>query len=101
MVDTRAGNSGPINQTLLTGNIAAPVAVGAAVTVQQSVTVSGVAVGDRVVANPASGLTIPAGLFIAYARVTATDTVQVALGNVTAGSLNWPAGDLHFSVEKA
>jgi hypothetical protein len=52
-----------------------------------TLTITGAVVGDAVIVNPvAAGLTT--GLFIADARVSATDTVKVRVYNSTGGSVD-------------
>jgi hypothetical protein len=60
--------------------------VSASTTAEQSVTVPGVLLGDIVVVVPPS--TLNAGLGIAGARATATDTVAIRFVNATAGALD-------------
>lgn len=67
-----------------------PVAAGAAITAALSVartyTVPGLRVGDIVTANKPSAFT--AGLGLAGARVSATDTLELTFINATAGGLS-------------
>jgi hypothetical protein len=67
-----------------------PAAVATATTAEQSVTVTGVKVGDIVVSynKPAN----TAGAMPVNARVSAADTVSVSFVNPTAGSVN-PASE--------
>ena len=63
--------------------------VGAATTAEQTVTVSGVAVGDFVSVNPPANTKATA---VAGARVTAANTVGITFVNPTAGALTPDAG---------
>jgi hypothetical protein len=66
-----------------------PASVNAAITAEQAVTVTGVATTDYLLAvRPANGSSLTAGTFIAGARISAADTVQITFGNVTAGALD-------------
>lgn len=63
--------------------------VGAATAAEQTVTVSGVAVGDFVSVNPPANTKATA---VASARVTAANTVGITFVNPTAGALTPDAG---------
>jgi hypothetical protein len=60
--------------------------------------VTGVAVGSSVIVSPANDL--PAGILIAYAKVSAADTVAVTFYNVTGGALNPASMDFFVTVGK-
>lgn len=66
-----------------------PTAVGAATSVEQTYTVTGLATTDTVTVNHAGHV---AGLVIGSARVSATDTLAITWANVTAGSLTPTSG---------
>ena len=66
-----------------------PTAVAAATTVEQSVTVPGLVVGDYVEVCPPA---LTAGVTLANSRVSAANTLQLQFVNSTAGSLTPPAG---------
>ncbi len=72
-----------------------PAAVATATTAEQSVTVTGVKVGDIVVSynKPAN----TAGAMPVNARVSAADTISVTFVNPTAGSVN-PASETWYFV---
>lgn len=67
-------------------------------TAETAVTITGVATGDFVVAMPPA---LEAGLVYGGCRVSGADTVQVRLGNVTAGSINAAAANWTFLVFEA
>lgn len=62
---------------------------------EQSFTVAGLAVGDVVTVNPTSAL--PTGLAIAYCRVSAVNTLKIAIQNVHTSDV--ATGALTFNVE--
>lgn len=70
-----------------------PTSVGAATTVEQTVTVPGVKIGDMVQVTP-PGFT--AGVALASARVAVANVVRVTWVNATAGALTPPAGTYTF-----
>lgn len=72
-----------------------PAAVSANTTVEQSVTVAGVQVGDWVEVVPPS---LTNGVVLCNARVSAANTVQLQWANSTAGSLTPPSGSYIFLV---
>lgn len=89
---------------IIQGNIASinvisvaftPVAVGAATSAAQSITVPGVLVGDTVIVNKP---TTTAGVSIGGATVSAANTVAVTYVNSTAGSLTPAAETYLFTV---
>jgi hypothetical protein len=61
-----------------------------------TVTVPGLAVGDQVNVSPRSALT--AGLIIAWARVSAADTLVVAISNHSAGAVDQASTVFDYSV---
>ena len=67
-----------------------PVAVAANITAEQNFTITGLLVGDIV--RMSSNAAQTAGVIISSARVSATDTLTVSFGNLTAGSLTPVAG---------
>ena len=76
------------------------VATGATSVVEQSVTVPGLLVGDQI-----SDITLTTAfpntiLSIANARVSANNTMTVAISNSTAGSLTYPAGTYYVEVNR-
>ena len=78
-----------------------PASVATATTAAQTFTVTGlgVIVGDQVSAvSPPSNT--PAGVYPAYATVTAADTISIVFANVTAGALTPPAGVYTFEVNR-
>lgn len=72
-----------------------PASVNAATTVEQTVTVPGVKVGDIVQVTP-PGFT--AGVALTSARVAVVNVVRVTWVNTTAGALTPPAGTYKFLV---
>jgi hypothetical protein len=62
-----------------------PASLAALATIENTVTVAGAAVGDVVSASPRTGL--QSGLVLGWCRVSAANTVKVAIGNMTAGAL--------------
>jgi hypothetical protein len=72
-----------------------PAAVATITTAEQNVTVTGVKVGDIVIA--VNKPTLTAGVGIVNARVSAADTVSVQFVNPTAGSVN-PASETYTFV---
>lgn len=62
-----------------------PASVAAATTAEQTVTVSGVKVGDFVIAMKP---TLTAGVTIGNVRVSAADTVAIQFVNATAGAVD-------------
>jgi hypothetical protein len=66
-----------------------PASVAANTSAEQTFSVPGLVVGDVVGVNPPS---LQAGLAIAHARVSATDTLAIAWINATAGPLTPPSG---------
>lgn len=75
---------------VITGTVSVnPASVAAATCAETSVTISGALVGDVIVMSPPASL--EAGLCASGARVSAADTVQVRLCNVTAGAVDGAA----------
>lgn len=66
-----------------------PTSVGAGTTSDQTFTVTGLSTGHRPIVTPPA---LTAGLGIAYARVTATNTLQIRFFNMTGGPLTPAAG---------
>lgn len=98
-MQARIGNTGPASHfiTDVTVDFAS---VGANTTVTQAVTVPGAEVGDLVFAQWASAA-INAGLVVACgSRVSAADTVQLVVGNCTAGALDPASATVSFLVFK-
>lgn len=77
-----AGNTASINMVNATFDAAS---VAAATTVEQTITVPGVKVGDVVVVSKSD---LDAGLLYGTARVSAADTVSLQIANVTAGAID-------------
>lgn len=71
--------------SLYSSQTISPASLAALATIENTVTIAGAAVGDTVVASPATGL--QSGLVFAWARVSAANTVKIAIGNMTAGAL--------------
>lgn len=70
-----------------------PASVAANTVVRQTFTVTGLTVQDAVAVNPP---TLPAGLEILNARVTATDTLQVTFWNTTGAPID--AGSQTYTI---
>ena len=94
-----AGTPGALGQAIIGfGKIVMaviPVSVAAGTTVEQAVTVPGVALGDYVEVCPPA---LTNGVILANSRVSAINTVQFQWSNVTAGALVPPAGNYIFLI---
>lgn len=99
-MQARAGNEGPVSHWVKDVTVDFG-SVGAATTVDQAVTVPGVAVGDLVFAQWVSaalntGLVVSSGC-----RVTAADTVALRVGNLTAAPIDAASATVTFFILKA
>lgn len=83
------GNGTPITKIAVYTPTLTPASVAAATTAEQTFTVNGLAVGDKVIVN---GPAPTAGTGIVNARVSAADTLAITFANVTAGALTPAAG---------
>lgn len=72
-----------------------PASLDAVTAVDTAVTIAGVATTDFVVAMPPD---LTDGLVYGGCRVSAADTVQVRIGNVTAGAINPASADWVFLI---
>jgi hypothetical protein len=77
-----------------------PVATAPTSTVEQNFTVNGLAIGDQI-----SDISLQAAfsntvLSIANARVSAVNTLTLAITNPTAGSLTYPTGSYYIEVNR-
>jgi hypothetical protein len=73
-----------------------PASITTLASAETAVTITGAAVGDIVIMNvPAS---LETGLIFSGARVSAADTVQVRLSNMTAGSVDGAARDWTYQI---
>ena len=77
-----------------------PAEIAANTRAETQVTITGAATGDIVIMNPPAAL--EAGLVFSHARVSAANTVQVGLGNITGSpidgaSLTWSYAILRFA----
>lgn len=72
--------------------------VGASACVTQSVTVTGAAVADAAWGN--ADFALPLGVSVGNVRVTATNTVELTLCNVTAGALDPSSGNFLFRLSR-
>jgi hypothetical protein len=97
-METRKGNSGPIAQIFHTAAALDVANIGAGATLETAVTIPGAAVGDIVTAAPRTALA--AGLVFNNCRVSAADTVQLAITNITGGALDPAANTWDFVVNK-
>jgi hypothetical protein len=73
-----------------------PPAVGANTTATISITATGAAVGNTVTIAPTS--TLPAGFFIAWARVSAANTIEIAFGNMTGTVVDVAAQNFYIKI---
>lgn len=86
----KVGASGtPLTQVRRFSQTITPASVGAAVAAEQTFTVTGLAVGDSVIVNPAATGNATA---VAGARVSAANTLAIQFVNPTAGALTPGAG---------
>ncbi len=83
------GGGTPITKIAVYTPSLTPSSVAAATTAEQTFTVNGLAVGDKVIVN---GPAPTAGTGIVNARVSAANTLAIAFANVTAGALTPAAG---------
>ena len=89
-----------VNTFVLTVTLT-PVATATVSTVEQSFTVPGLLIGDQV-----SDITYIGGAFpntllsIVNARVSANNTLAVAIQNGTAGSLTYPSGKYYIEINR-
>lgn len=92
------GSSGSTLSVALSGTVSInPASLAAGASADESVTISGVAVNDRVILNPpTAGLT--AGLHITGVWVSAANTVKVRLYNSTGGAIDEAAGTWSYLV---
>lgn len=91
----KMGNVSNVSLVTVTFDVAS---VGAATSVQQTVTVPGVMTNDFV---NVSNATHTAGLVYGPCRASATNTVLVTIANVTAGPLDPASQTLTFMVARA
>lgn len=81
------GTSAKSITQIIQGTVAIdPASLGAATSAETAVTISGAATGDIVVMNVPPALEV--GLVFSGARVSAANTVQVRLSNITAGAID-------------
>jgi hypothetical protein len=85
-------HSHPMTQTLKAVAYT-PTSVGAATTVEQTVTVPGVKIGDMVQVTPPAHV---AGVALGSARVAVANVVRVTWVNATAAPVTPPAGTYKF-----
>lgn len=71
--------------SLASSQTLSPASLAALATIENTLTVTGAAVGDIVVASPRTGL--QSGLANAWNRVSAANTIKIAIQNCTAGAL--------------
>ena len=91
----KLGTVGSVITNIITGTATtATLAIAANTTLTQNYTIANVVTGSSVIVSP--GIAINAGLVIAYARVSASNTVQVAYRNTTAASITLTAGNSLF-----
>lgn len=98
-METRKGNTGPIAQLFLNNQSVDSANINAGATVETAVSFPGVAVGDIVAGSPRTALT--AGIVLNNIRVSAADTIQVALTNITAGPIDPAANAWDFVANRA
>ena len=90
-METRKGNNGPIAQLFLSTAVDSA-AVTNGQNLETSVAFPGALVGDTVVASPRAALVN--GICLNYLRVSAADTVQLALANYSAAPID-PASNTY------
>jgi hypothetical protein len=92
------GSGGTTVTKVLKGTVSVnPASLNNATAADESITISGAAVGDAVILNPpTAGLT--AGMLIVGAWVSATDTVKVRLYNSTGAPINEAAADWTYTL---
>lgn len=79
---------GSVMKKIVMGTVTlSPAAVGAAQVGLTAATITGVAAGDIVILWPPVGGAGPANLIVGQAYVSAANTVQLPIGNPTAGSI--------------
>jgi hypothetical protein len=90
-------NSGQALTYIKSGTIAVdPASIATLQSAETAVTISGAAVGDIVIMNvPAS---LETGLAFGGARVSAADTVQVRLSNMTAGAVDGTSRNWTYTI---
>ena len=84
---------GNVRNTLLISFVNSFSACNQNTTNQQTVTVAGLQLGDQV--SAVTKATFQAGLFIAYADVSAQNTLRVTFANITGGGITPTAGDTY------
>ena len=94
----KAGSDGTTLTTIIKGSFTIDAADLASVTaVDESVTISGVAVGDILIVNPpATALT--AGMLVCQAWVSATDTIKFRLYNASGGAINLASASWNYTI---
>jgi hypothetical protein len=90
---------GNVQSTFVITATLAPAATGAGVTVEQNFTVPGLQVGDQVSGVEAQFAYSSVVSFINF-RVSAANTLTIALSNPTAGSLTAPTGTYYVEVNR-
>jgi len=75
-----------------------PAATGATTTLEQTFTVPGLQVGDILSVSPQFAITTL--LTIENARVSANNTLAIAINNSTAGGLTYPSGSYAITVNR-
>jgi hypothetical protein len=84
---------GNLRNTVVIATAITAAACNANTTNQQTFTVLGLLPGDQI--SAVTKATFQAGLFIAYADVSAKDTLRITFANITAGSITPTSGDLY------
>jgi hypothetical protein len=95
--DFKLGVAGTVLHSIIKVSIARNIStIAAGVSDIESFTVTGAAVDGTVYVSP--DLELPDGFIIAYARVTATNTIEVKFTNITAASINPASMSFHITV---
>ena len=93
--------NGNVQSTFILTVTLTPVATATATTAEQNFTVPGLAVGDQISDISYIGGAFPNTLLsIANARVSANNTLTLAISNSTAGSLTYPSGSYYLEVNR-
>lgn len=97
-MDTLKGNTGAVAQRFLNAQTIDVASIGAGLTVETAVSIPGAEVGDIVVGVPRTQLVT--GIVYNNCRVSAANTVQLALTNITAGAIDPASNVWDFVVNK-
>lgn len=90
---SRGGKSGQIGTVTVYATTQSPTSVAINTAAEQALTVTGVATGQLVIVNKP---TAQAGLIVGTARVSASNTIQITLGNDTAAVITPTASETYL-----